>query len=72
MSVTTIITAIIEALTQFVAGFATALVSTAQALFFTDEGALSALGIVLMVAVGLGMADWLIDKVISLFRLKRE
>lgn len=72
MSVSTIIEAIITALTEFVAGFATALVSTAQNLFFTTEGNLSALGIVLMVAVGLGIAYWVIDKVISLFRLKRE
>lgn len=71
MSVTTIIEAIVQALTEFVAGLATALVTTAQSLFFTAEGDLSALGIVLMVAVGLGIAYWVIDKVISLFKIKR-
>lgn len=74
MSVTQIVTAIIEALTQFVTGFATALVSAAESIFFVGEGdaaKLSALGIVLMVAVGLGIAYWVIDKVISLFRIRR-
>lgn len=74
MGVTEIVSAIIEALTQFVTGFATALVNAAQNIFFVTEGdttSLSALGVVVMVAIGLGIAYWVIDKVISLFRIRR-
>ena len=74
MSVTQIVTAIIEALTSFVTGFAEALTTAAQNIFFTGDGdtaKLSALGVVIMVAIGLGIAYWVIDKVISLFKIKR-
>lgn len=74
MGVMEIVTAIIEALTQFVTGFATALTTAAQNIFFIADGdstKLSALGVVVMVAIGLGIAYWVIDKVISLFRIRR-
>lgn len=75
MTVTTFIEAVVSAISGFVTGLVSALVDTMGSLLFTGTGetaALTPLAVILICGIGLGIAYWVIDKVIGLVRLGRR
>ena len=75
MTVTTFIEAVVSAISGFVTGLVSALVDTMGSLLFTTSGdtaTLTPLAVILICGIGLGIAYWVIDKVIGLVRLGRR
>lgn len=75
MTVASFIEAVVSAISGFVTGLVTALVDTMGTLLFTGTGettTLTPLAIILICGIGLGIAYWVIDKVIGLVRLGRR
>lgn len=68
-----IVSILIEFITGFVAGIASAVVSTAETLMFVVEGdstTLTVIGIIILAGIGLSIAFWVIDKVVGLLKFR--
>lgn len=79
ISVGDLIQIIVDAVTGFVTGLASALVETATGLLFTSSGTgesatttVSVLGVIIFAGVGLAIAYWMIDKVLGFIKLGKN